>query len=65
MLGDLLQNAQCEAPKSARSDSILENLKSQKAQAEDRLSRLNAAIEALEEHPETAKVLELVAKARY
>jgi hypothetical protein len=53
----------CEA-KVAQSPSLLDTLKRRQKDAEERLAVLNAAIKALEENPQVAQVLELVARAR-
>lgn len=45
--------------------SPLERLKQQKQALEQHLSNINAAIDALEQHPEVSQVLEVLAKVRY
>lgn len=53
----------CE--KQVESPSPLDNLKRQKAHLADKMQRVDAAIEAMEKHPEVTEVLELLAKANY
>ncbi len=48
----------------ARSPSPLETLKRSRLSLQDKLNRTNAAIKAMEDHPEVTKVLELIAAAR-
>lgn len=67
MLGGL---AQCEqkyptADAVIRQPGVKDNLVSQKLHLEDRLKKVNEALEALENNPEFAKCLELVMKANY
>jgi hypothetical protein len=47
-----------------RKPSLTENLKAQKADIESRLAEVNAALSALEQHPEVEEVLNLIAKIR-
>lgn len=55
-----------DSPKSlvgeCRNPSMKERLEGQKQDLEARLVRINAALAALNEHPEVMKVLELVSK---
>ena len=46
----------------SRSPSIRERLQMQKNELEDRLKRVNDALIALNNNPETANVLELISK---
>ena len=48
---------------SAMSPSLLRNLQDQKTQLEDKLARVNAALDALEKNPGVAEALELVSRA--
>lgn len=53
------------SPKSTgeyRNPSLKERLENQKQDLTNHLSRVDAALTALEEHPEVMKVLELVSK---
>jgi len=47
-----------------RKPSLTETLKAQKADMESRLAEVNAALSALEQHPEVEEVLNLIAKIR-
>lgn len=62
-LGDCAQEAKCPEPYGlSRRPSMKENLEHQKSELEARLQRINAALDALNAHPEVMKVLELVSK---
>ena len=55
--------SECEV-KQAKSPDLLDGLKRRRLDAENRLTDLTNAIEALEKNPEIGKVLELVARVR-
>lgn len=51
------------ATSSSYSPSLLKNLKDQKAQLEEKLARVNAALDILERNPGVSEALELVSRA--
>lgn len=58
--------ADCESPKTISCDvatTINDKLASKKRRLETELAETNAALQALQDHPEVAKVLTLVGKA--
>lgn len=64
-LGSLVGETQCEVTKSAVdvATTINDKLTSRKRRLEAELAETNAALEALEQHPDVAKVLTLVGRA--
>lgn len=62
-LPDIYAEGPCEA-KQVSSPSIIADLRRTKLSLEERLNNINNAIAAMEAHPEVAKVMELVSKAK-
>ena len=63
MGGGFPSGGEMQIPTSAMSPSLLRNLQDQKTQLEDKLARVNAALDALEKNPGVAEALELVSRA--
>ena len=57
----LVGGAQCESLE-VRVPSVMETLKRKRQQTEEKLSDINAAIEALQAHPEVEQILTLLGK---
>lgn len=64
MLGDENQLVpQCEGSVSVRSEGLVEGLRRKKLRLTSQLKDATDALDALENNPDTAKILELVLKA--
>ena len=63
MGGGFPSGVEMQKSASAMSPSLLRNLQDQKTQLEDKLARVNAALDALEKNPGVAEALELVSRA--
>lgn len=66
MLNSITDIGQCEEKSAVlRRPSVVATLKDQKVHLEQKLVRVNAALEALEKHPEFTQCLELIQQATY
>ena len=54
----------CESPKQCETPNLLKTFQHKKIRLQEQLDNVNAAITALEAHPEINTLLELIAKAR-
>lgn len=57
--------AEVNTPKQAESPSLITTLKRRQLELKVKLSTINDALAALEQHPDVAKVIELVARSRW